>query len=335
MADRKFSENEHAWVKERLSSYTDNQLAPLERAQLERHLRDCGRCQASFASLKWTLALVKQAPAPALPRSFTLPVPPQTRRAPSFGFGFARLATVVATLLLFAVVGVDAISQLGGGFTASAPAPAALENATKPTSVALAPAQAQDQAKEATPTSSPVKLFVAPQPMAAPPTARPVQPAALPPAPASAPSPAPTEVSGRGGAPEMAETSSASSVKGTGGTPPLPKVPAVAPRASITPTLVVGAASMATPVAPTSVPQPPATMAVPAATTTIPSPTGTARPSPTPAAQAFAQPTLAPLSQRGVETPRQNVSPVRVAEVGLFFFVVFFAAVTVLLWRRR
>ncbi|HEX7593570.1 MAG TPA: zf-HC2 domain-containing protein, partial [Anaerolineae bacterium] len=114
MAERKFSATEHAWVEERLSAYIDNQLAPLERAQLERHLRDCVRCQASLASLRWTVSLVQQAPAPALPRAFTLPVP--ARHAPAFGFGLARLATVAATLLLFAVIGVDAISQLGGGF---------------------------------------------------------------------------------------------------------------------------------------------------------------------------------------------------------------------------
>ncbi len=189
MADRKFPENEHAWVEERLSVYVDNQLAPKERVQLEHHLRDCARCQASLASLTWTLSLVKQVPVPTLPRSFTLPVPASTRRAPSFDFGFAGLATVAATLLLFAVLGVDAISQLGGGFTASAPA--ALQNAANPTSVALAPSQAQDQAKEATPTS-PVRPLVAPQPTAAPAASSPAQPAALPPAPASATSPAPT-----------------------------------------------------------------------------------------------------------------------------------------------
>jgi hypothetical protein len=326
MADREFLEKEHAWVEERLSAYTDNQLAPLERAQLERHLSNCARCQASLASLKWTLALVKQAPAPALPRSFTLPVPAPARRAPSFGFGFAGLATVLATLLLFAVIGVDFISRLGGGLAVSAPAPAALQNAARPTSVALAPSQAQDQAKEATPTS-PVRPLVAPQPTAAPAASSPAQPAALPPAPASAPPPAPTEVTGRGAAPETSDTSATSSAKSAGSTPPISRAPAVAPRGPITPTLAVGAASLATPVPPTSTPL--------STATTVPNSTAVAKPSLTPNVQAFAQPTIAPLPPREAETPQQVISPVRVAEVGLFFFVVFFAAITVLLWRRK
>ena len=58
MADRNFAANEHAWIEERLSAYIDNQLAPLEHAQLERHLRGCARCQASLASLRWTVSLL-------------------------------------------------------------------------------------------------------------------------------------------------------------------------------------------------------------------------------------------------------------------------------------
>jgi hypothetical protein len=334
MSDRKFAENEHVWVEERLSAYIDNQLTPLEQAQLERHLRGCARCQASLASLRWTVSLVKQAPAPALPRMFTLPVPNQTRRAASFGFGFARLATVVATLLLFAVIGLDAISQLGGGFVGSAPAPAALQNAANPTSVALAPSQTQDQAKEATPTSSPVRLSAAPQPTSAPAPTGPVQPPALPPAPAILPSP--TEVLGLGGGgPETVETAPTPSAKAAGSPAPLPRAPAVAPGGPMTTTLAAGAASLATPVPPTSTPQATATTRLPAATATVPSPTVLAKASPTPNVQAFAQPTLASLPPSVAETPRQIASPVRAAEVGLFFLAVFFAAVTVLLRRRK
>jgi Putative zinc-finger len=298
MAERKFSATEHAWVEERLSAYIDNQLAPLERAQLERHLRDCARCQASLASLRWTVSLVKQAPAPALPRAFTLPMPAPVRHAPAFGFGFARLATVAATLLLFAVIGVDAISQLGGGFAASAPAPAALQSAAQLTSIALVPTSAADKS------------------LAVPPT---VAPAAVPPVATSVPSP--TEVFGRGGgAPETLATDSAKSGVTT---LTAPRAPAVAPRESITATRAASAAILATQTLPTAT-----------ATATVPSPTATAQSSSTPNVQVRVQPTVAPAPPRANETPQQIVTPLRLGEIGLLFLAAFFGTLTVMLRRR-
>ncbi|HEX7588261.1 MAG TPA: zf-HC2 domain-containing protein [Anaerolineae bacterium] len=334
MAEQKFSESEHAWVEERLSAFVDDQLAALERAQLQRHLRDCARCQASLASLRWTISLVKQAPAPALPRTFALPVPMPTQSAPSRGFGFARLATVVATLLLFAVIGVDAITRLGGGGVNNAPA--ALQRAPQPTSIARAP-EVQDQSKQESPTTSTGALFAAPQPTAtalATQPAAPVLPSAVPPAPASAPTAAPaapTAVLGLGAGPESAETSSPT-VKSAASPPP--RAPAVAPRATLTGTTapVAGAANLATPVpsSPTvTVPTPTAT-----ATVALPSPTATARSSPTPNAQAYAVPTAAPAAQPPSETAPRNDLTLRAAEIGLFFLAVFFAAVTFLSRRK-
>jgi hypothetical protein len=46
-------------------------------------------------------------------------VPP--KRQPSLASGFAGFATALATLLLFAVIGVNLITQSGGSMTASAP----------------------------------------------------------------------------------------------------------------------------------------------------------------------------------------------------------------------
>jgi anti-sigma factor RsiW len=328
MADRNFSENEHAWVEERLSAFVDDQLAPLEHAQLTRHLRDCARCQSSLASLRWTISLVKQAPAPTLPKMFTLPVPAQTQRASLFGFGLARLATVLATLVLFTLIGVDAISRLGGGFAASAPA--ALQSAAQPTSVALAP-QVQDQAKQSSPTSSPIIQFAATQPTATASETRAPLPAALPPAPASAPTSRPNGPTGLGSGPEAAETTSPS-VKSAAS--PLPRAPAVAPAATSTVNSApaAGAALAATLV----LPSPSATLALPTATATavIPSANATARPSLTPNVQAYTAPTLSPLPPRQFEPAREIASPLRLAEIGLFFLVIFFAAVTVLLRRK-
>ena len=320
-------------MEERLSGFIDNQLAALERAQLERHLRDCKRCQTSLASLRWTISLVKQVPAPTLPRMFTLPMPAPTRPASAWGFGFARLATVVATLLLFAVIGLDAISQLGGGVGSRAPV--AVQNAAAPTSVALAP-RVEDQAKQVSPTASTGALFSAPQPspavLATQPAASALVPA-LPPAPASAPTAAPaaapTVILGLGAGPDTAETSSPT-VKSAATA--LPRAPAAVPRATATSTLApaASAAGLATPVPPTAtVPAPTAT-----ATAVPPNPTATARPSPTINAQAYAVPTLAPLPPRQLETPQAIASPIRWTEIGLFFLVVFFAAIAVLMRRK-
>lgn len=329
MADRRDSEREHLWVEERLSTYIDNQLAPLERAQLERHVRDCARCQRSLAALRWTVSLVKQAPAPALPRQFTLPIPQQKARprdVPAFGFGFARLATVVATLLLFAVVGIDVISQLGGTLSGSAPAPAAMQNVAQPTSIALAPGQAEDQSKQPTPTvAASEKLLKAP-------TIAPLP--AVPPAPTSAPIASPTVIFGRGGG--LPETSSTeTSMSSLAATAAPPRAPAL--RASGTPTTgpLASAASLPPTAEPTTTPQPTATMPLPTATATVPPPTETAQPSSTPEVQALVQPTVAPFAQSQAETPEPVVTPIRATEIGLFFFAVFFATVTVLLWRRK
>ncbi|MBI3536676.1 MAG: zf-HC2 domain-containing protein [Chloroflexi bacterium] len=65
-------EQMHGWVDARLSAYMDNQLALDERARVDAHLRECARCKKSLASLQWTIALAKQAPAPVTNKSFTL-----------------------------------------------------------------------------------------------------------------------------------------------------------------------------------------------------------------------------------------------------------------------
>jgi hypothetical protein len=309
MFDRDNAAMSHAWVEERLSEYIDNRLAALERARLERHLRDCARCQSRLASLRWTISLVKQAPSPALPRQFTFAIPAQTKRASTFNltFGFARFATIVATLLLFAVVGVDVIAQFGG---AAAPkpamAPGASEALAAPTAIALAPqatptqekrADAQMNAKEsALPTSAPPAPTKALEALR--PTLTIAQPVA-PPAPAGAAT----------GAPEVSATDRA---KLFAATPPAARQPAGAP-----------VITTATPVPPTATFAP---------TATVPPP------SPTPIAQVRVQPTLAPLPTPAPQAPRAifpAVSPLRLAEIGLFFLVVFFGALAILLRRGR
>lgn len=68
-----------AYVEERLSDFLDGTLSDKERAIVQAHLATSERARASLEALRYTVNLLKQTPAPALPRQFTLPV---TSRAP-------------------------------------------------------------------------------------------------------------------------------------------------------------------------------------------------------------------------------------------------------------
>lgn len=240
MFDQKNFAELHTWVAERLSDFIDQQLAPNERARVETHLADCAQCRASLESMRWTMALVKQTPPPTTQRSFALPVP--ARREPSsFAFGFARFATALATVLLFAVIGIDLISQFGG---ASAPVPAAMRESAPTQAVAFAATQAP------APTS-------APKPAEAQPAGAPLPPA---PAPAAVPPAAPTP-SAVFRASEVSPTQSAAdtSPKSQGATQPArqPSVGGTAPVTSaITATATLTPTQTATIVPPTSTPLP-------------------------------------------------------------------------------
>lgn len=61
--------------REQLSAYLDGELEAEERQRLEAHLMACADCQRELAELRQTRQLLRALPAPALPRSFTLPVP--------------------------------------------------------------------------------------------------------------------------------------------------------------------------------------------------------------------------------------------------------------------
>lgn len=61
--------------REQLSAYLDGELEAEERMALEAHLVGCAACQLALAELRQTRKLLRALPQPALPRSFTLPVP--------------------------------------------------------------------------------------------------------------------------------------------------------------------------------------------------------------------------------------------------------------------
>jgi len=161
----------HQWVETRLSEYLDKQLAPNELEQLETHLRECDRCSASLASLRQTISLLKLAPVPASSRQFTLPVTRSEPRAIRPSFAFLRVATVMATLVLCAVVSFDLFVPFRFATQNAAPVPAQFAApVAAPTNIALAPTAAP--AATSAPAAAPNQTLAPPQSAA--------QPAALP-----------------------------------------------------------------------------------------------------------------------------------------------------------
>ncbi len=78
-------EHERDWdaQQERLSAYLDGRLEGEERAMLDAHLTTCARCAAELTELRQVVRLLHALPAPALPRSFTLPEPVTRQTLPS------------------------------------------------------------------------------------------------------------------------------------------------------------------------------------------------------------------------------------------------------------
>ncbi|MBI5653925.1 MAG: zf-HC2 domain-containing protein [Chloroflexi bacterium] len=298
----------HSWVAERLSEYIDNRLDPRAHAQLEQHLNACDACQNDLASLRWTISLVKHAPAPALPRSFVLPIP--ARRASSFGFNFAtmRLATVVATLLLFIVVASDFVTNFSNRMIPAATRAPVMQELAAPTSIALAPPPAPAATSAPAPTSAPpTKAAEATKPAIAP-----AAPAAKPPAPTFAPAVGAT-------AQDAAATITPSRDN---------------QKSAASPTLsarVFSTEPVTITIAPTQVP-PTATLAPSPTATATSAPSATALP--TRIAEARAQPTRAPQPTARDQTA-PPIEPFRIAEIGLFFFVVFFGALAILLRAKK
>ena len=161
-----------AWVEERLSEYLDGTLSPQERASVEAHLKQSARARASLESLRWTVNLVKQTPAPALPRQFTLPV---TQRAPARGApawfvwslrGVAVAATAAFVILLTATLLRQNVSNESALSQSAAPAATLALVALAPTQAPIAAAKAPTQgaAADVNAIPSPRMITVPPPP---------------------------------------------------------------------------------------------------------------------------------------------------------------------------
>jgi anti-sigma factor RsiW len=217
-----------------LSAYIDGQLSDRERARAEEHLATCALCRNELASLRYTLALLRELP-PAVPRrSFALPAQatsPLPRWMLLLSPARLRLATAVAGLVLMAVVVADLFSIFP-----MAPAPATLQAKQAMPAGARGPAAPEGPAGPAG----------APAPTAAPSGANdtsttkgaaPLPAPASTPAPAATPSAAPAPALAR---PEVAGTPTPAPVSGARSQAPAAS-PAPAATASVEPQAVVAA----------------------------------------------------------------------------------------------
>ena len=102
---------EHRWTWNSLSAYMDGELPASEAARVEKHLRECNRCQRELDSLCRLTDLMRQVPTKAVPRPFFISEEMATERrglrARSWVYGTLRTASVLATLLLVFVIGGD------------------------------------------------------------------------------------------------------------------------------------------------------------------------------------------------------------------------------------
>ncbi len=220
--------NWHDYVEERLSAYIDGELSESERNEVRRHLNECPRCQASLDSLGWTIKLVKQLPAPPLPRQFTLPVPEPARapaRAGWLRWGLAA-ASGLAVLILAVFISAELLRPSTGNTPSAAYVPqAAPAQPTAAAKVAATTAPALDNSQPAgaaessiptvTPPATNVAVMSAPAAATAAPAAT-QAPRALQPQPtvtaqrprtttrANAPTPTPICEYGCGGGPDTA-----------------------------------------------------------------------------------------------------------------------------------
>lgn len=362
--------NGHLWVEERLSDYIDNRLPPVERARIERHLQSCEHCRASLDSMRWTVSLLKRAPAPALPRSFVLPVPARPSRVSSLGLSALRFATALATLLLVSLVGIDLIFQFGGG----GPAPMAASRAIQsvpPTNVAqVPPTSASSKANEVAPMAAPatpVPPTAAPAATAAPTSAPAAASAAVPPPPpttapqpwvgaaaatvapsptpmatrhaslyskSASPTPSPTPTLVHGGA---ITDGSGERSSGTPPTPTPPLLPA-APAATTAPKFDTVEPTLepptATAIPPTATPILPTAMALPPASTPVAPGSGLTALTGTPNVQAYARATQVP-GRQPVSVAGQELPAIRAAELGLLVIAGFLGLLTILAARKR
>ncbi len=134
---RQRTRSEHQRVAALLSAYIDGALTVRQQQQVEAHLAHCQACTQDLRTLRYTKAMLTQAPAPRIPRAFVVRradleekevKEAAPRRASWLGsrlvYGYLRAATAVVTIAFVLLLAGDVTRQLGLG--ARQPEPAAV-----------------------------------------------------------------------------------------------------------------------------------------------------------------------------------------------------------------
>ena len=162
---RLFTRDRHRRWLEDISAYIDDELEPVRKEALERHLESCTSCREELESLRGVVSLLNRVPEAPVPRSFTLAEAPA--RGPQWFIRYSaplRYSGAVAALLLIAVVAGDLVA----GRTPMA--------TTEPTATELFEAQSTTEtgAKEAAPVRAPAPAAEGVAPPVATPTPQPM-----------------------------------------------------------------------------------------------------------------------------------------------------------------
>jgi anti-sigma factor RsiW len=106
--------------REQLSAYLDGELSAAERAEIARHLPTCAECRGELAGLRRVRTLLGALPAPALPRSFTLPASgaaisrtPVAPSRPTWYRASQWAGSLAASIGLFLLLGNALLGALG------------------------------------------------------------------------------------------------------------------------------------------------------------------------------------------------------------------------------
>lgn len=95
---------------ELLSGYIDGELSGREKAKLERRFESEPELKLALAELQETVRLLRELPPVKPPRRYTLNAEMAGLPSPPRAYPVLRLATALATLAFFVVVGIDALS---------------------------------------------------------------------------------------------------------------------------------------------------------------------------------------------------------------------------------
>jgi hypothetical protein len=309
---------------ELLSAYIDSQLGDSERAALERRLTQEPVLRGVLDELRATVGLLHDLEPLRPPRSFMLAVPATAPRR-FWGFQWPAIASALVALVCLLTFSYALIRSSGGGSTASAPAPAAMQEAAAPTAAAVG-AAAPDSVMRQSPAGTAA-------PAAAAPTAAPAEAPAAPMAAAEAPTAAPAAAAPTAAPAEESTAAPAAAAPITAAEASTPTIMASGGAGAIATAQPAAEAPAADSAAPTAV-APPADMARTATSPTAPQPytalVATAEISP-PGTVTLEQPPIAPTANSAPSGGSRNLWLI----AGVVVLALLIAAgLGLALWRR-